>query len=343
MAKFSYKDYKESDKVKQYASDLQTHNANKPAEWAGGTYGSAVTDAMDKIQNREKFSYDLNSDALYQQYKNQYINQGRLAMMDTTAQASAMTGGYGNSYAATAGNQAYQTYLQGLNDVVPELYQMAYDRYNQEGQDLLNNYSMLNDQYNQEYGRYQDALSQYNANRDYLANLYNTERNYDYSLYSDGRDFAYSDYRNQVADEQWQKDFAEAQRQYNESLAEQKRQHDESLAEQKRQYDTTMAYNQSKASYSGSSGGSGGSSDDDDVVFQYKNLGYESYNDAVGKLKTYAKSQGNDALQQTLYRWLEMGYINQAAANSLYGTCAVSDNEKTLSSTVEDLKKRRER
>ena len=58
------------------------------------------------IKNYGDFSYDVNSDALYQQYANQYIQQGKMAMQDTIGQASAMTGGYGNSYAATAGNQA---------------------------------------------------------------------------------------------------------------------------------------------------------------------------------------------------------------------------------------------
>jgi hypothetical protein len=35
---------------------------------------------MSQIQNRPAFSYDVNSDALYQQYKDQYIRQGKLAM-----------------------------------------------------------------------------------------------------------------------------------------------------------------------------------------------------------------------------------------------------------------------
>ena len=130
--------YKASDSVNQAKAALDAHEANRVADWTGGTYGDALKGAIDKIANREKFSYDLNGDALYQQYKDQYINQGRLAMQDTIGQASAMTGGYGNSYAATAGNQAYQSYLQKLNDVVPELYQMAYDKYNQEGEDLYN-------------------------------------------------------------------------------------------------------------------------------------------------------------------------------------------------------------
>lgn len=97
----------------------------------------------DKYTNRGPFSYDFNADALYQQYKDRYIQQGKMAMQDAMGQAAAMTGGYGNSYAATVGNQAYQQSLQQLNDVIPELYKLAYDRYNQEGQDMLNALGVL--------------------------------------------------------------------------------------------------------------------------------------------------------------------------------------------------------
>lgn len=126
-----------------------------------GKWDEQLQAIYDQIVNRKDFTYDLNSDALYQQYKDQYAQMGQMAMMDTMGQASAMTGGYGNSYAQGVGQQAYQGYLQQLNDKVPELYGIALDQYNQEGQDLLNQYSMLGDLANDEYAKYQDALNQY--------------------------------------------------------------------------------------------------------------------------------------------------------------------------------------
>ncbi len=226
--KFTYKDYVESEKVKQAQAALDAHNAAKPAEYQS-KYGSLAEEAANAWANRGKFTYDLNGDALYQQYKDKYINQGRLAMQDTIGQASAMTGGYGNSYAATAGNQAYQASLQNLNDIVPQLYQMAYDQYNQEGQDMLNKYNLYNDMENQEYGRYRDTVSDWTSERDYLSNAYNNERTYDRSIYdsdknfaygtwSDDRNYAYQVERDRIADEQWQKTFDESVRQFNASL-----------------------------------------------------------------------------------------------------------------------------
>ena len=248
---FSYNDYQESDTVKQAYDALQTTIANKPGAYQS-QWQTQLNDTINKILNREKFSYDLNGDALYQQYKDKYIQQGKMAMADTMGQAAAMTGGYGNSYAQSVGQQAYQASLDNLNDIVPELYQMAYDKYNQEGQDLYNQYSMLGTQEEQDYGRYRDSYSDWLSERDYLANRYDSERDYDYGKYIDGRDFAYNqygddrsfaygqysdnknlaytDYRNaiadaqrneefayqkerdRIADEQWQKQFEETQK-----------------------------------------------------------------------------------------------------------------------------------
>ena len=113
----------------------------------------------DSIDNYGEFSYDVNSDALYQQYADQYMRQGKIASADVMGQAAAMTGGYGNSYAATVGNQAYQSYLQQLNDRVPELYQLALDRHNMGKQDLYNQYGMLLSEYEREYGLYSDEYN----------------------------------------------------------------------------------------------------------------------------------------------------------------------------------------
>lgn len=197
----------------------------------------ALLDATkNQLMNRDKFTYDLNGDALYQQYKDKYIQQGRMAMQDTIGQASAMTGGYGNSYAATAGNQAYQASLQNLNDIVPQLYQMAYDQYVQEGQELNNKYTLLANDRSYEYGLWGDKYNQLVADRDYSANdylnkysqeygqytdkygrlvdlssayenRYTNQYNQEYGQHSDAEAYAYQAARDAVADAQWQKEY----------------------------------------------------------------------------------------------------------------------------------------
>lgn len=244
---FTYDDYVESDTVNQANAALQAQIAAKPGAYQSQWQGQ-INDKLNQIMNREDFSYDVNSDALYQQYKEQYAALGKLAMQDTMGQAAAMTGGYGNSYASAAGNQAYQSYLSQLNEVVPELYGMALDKYNAEGQELYNQYGLLTDQENQDYAKYQDKYNQWASERDHLQGVYDTERsldyskyvddrNFDYGKYSDDRNLEYNEYRNAIADEQWQKEYDESVRQHNETLAENKRQFNESMAFSKQQYE----------------------------------------------------------------------------------------------------------
>lgn len=126
-----------------------------------GSYEKALSDMRAQIEARPQFSYDADADGLYQKYKSDYIRQGRLAMKDSMGQAAALTGGYGSSYAQNAGQQQYDAYLEKLGDVVPELYQLAYSKYSDEGDRLNRQYEQLLDLRDEEYRRYTDELDRY--------------------------------------------------------------------------------------------------------------------------------------------------------------------------------------
>ncbi len=157
--------------------------------------------ALDALLNRGKFKYDLDKDALYKQIRDNYSALGKLAMQDTIGQASAMTGGYGNSYAASAGQQAYNQYMQKAQDTIPQLYQMALDRYNAEGNRLSGNLAALNEDRSQRYSEWQGEYNRLAGDRDYAASDYN-------SVYN----AAYQIARDKIADEQWERQFAASQR-----------------------------------------------------------------------------------------------------------------------------------
>ena len=114
--------------------------------------------AWEKWVNRGAFSYDPEQDSLYQQYREQYLNLGRLAMEDTMGKAAALTGGYGNSYAQTAGQQSYEAYMQQLGNVIPELYDRAYDRYTAEGEALYKEAVAYENRRQQAYSELEDLL-----------------------------------------------------------------------------------------------------------------------------------------------------------------------------------------
>ena len=205
---FTYKTTKEEEAAKKKQSqdeqNLRNHQTYKPGEYqqssglqdmwntitnwqtptwdkTNNTWWNKLTDTMNAIENREKFSYDVNGDALYQQYKDQYVNLGNMAMMDTMGQAAAMTGGYGNSYAQSVGQQAYQGYMQQLADKVPELYQMALDQYNREGDEMYNKLSAYGSLYGTEYGEYRDSVTDSNNERSNLLNMYGIKSDEEYS------------------------------------------------------------------------------------------------------------------------------------------------------------------
>ena len=187
----------------------------------GFTYDNeqAYQDAMKAYLNRGKFSYDINGDALYQQYKDKYIQQGKMAMADTMGQAAAMTGGYGNSYAASVGNQAYQSSLQNLNDVSLQLYQMAYDRYAQEGQDLYNKYGMYSNDRATKYGEWMDKGTILNNNRTYASTVYNDMYNRGYTEHATSESLKQADVADANSYAQWLADFNEGVRQFDKTIA----------------------------------------------------------------------------------------------------------------------------
>ena len=235
--KYTSIDLSKYDKGYQASKDVIKAQQNKTnAQKAVANYGDfayknqdAYDRALDAITNRKKFTYDLNADAMYQQYKDNYMTQGKQAMMDTMGQASALTGGYGNSYAATVGNQTYQGYLTHLNDVAPELYKLALDKYNNEGNDLLNQLNVLASDRQTQYGEWGDKLNRLIADRDYHSSEYDAAYSRDYNAWNDNRSYDTSQYWNEynagyqaerdaIADTQWQKEFDLAQKKYYASL-----------------------------------------------------------------------------------------------------------------------------
>lgn len=106
--------------------------------------------------NNLAFNFDLNGNALYNQYKDQYTKAAKLGMEDAIGRAAALTGGYGNSYAMNAGQQAYYSQMDNLNNIIPQLYDMAYGQYRDQKSDLLNMASYYNGLAQQDHKNYID-------------------------------------------------------------------------------------------------------------------------------------------------------------------------------------------
>lgn len=166
-------------------------------------YSSQIDSLLNSVLNREDFSYDVESDPLYQQYRAQYQREGDRAMRDTMGNAAALTGGYGSSYATTAGSQAYDYYLSQLNDRVPELQQIAYQQYMDEQNALLSQLAALQAMEDQAYSRYRDEVGDYYS-----------DRAFDYQAAQDAlaqqnwqAQFDYGKSQDELAQQNWQAQF----------------------------------------------------------------------------------------------------------------------------------------
>lgn len=133
------------------------------------SWSDQYSNAINEYLNREKFEYDVDNDQLFQQALASAMNSGKSAMQDTIGQASALTGGYGSTYATSAGNQAYNQFIEDAYNNLPEYYQMAMEAYQMEGQEMINRVNMLGTADDKEYGRMVDS---YNTTLDYTNTLW---------------------------------------------------------------------------------------------------------------------------------------------------------------------------
>lgn len=158
----------------------------------GSPYDQDIADAYSKIMGRGPFSYNVNADALYQQYRDLYSENARQASLNAQGQAAGLTGGYGNSYAASAGNAAYDQQMTQLNDRALDLYDRAYQRWLDEGTQAENRLATARSMGEQDYSRWQDAYDRALQERQYAYGKYGDEFSRDYGMYQDTQSQAYN-------------------------------------------------------------------------------------------------------------------------------------------------------
>ena len=122
------------------------------------SYDGVISRLYDEIVSRPAFQYDPLGDPLYRSYRTQMITEGSRAMRDTAGEAAALTGGYGSTYAQSLGQQQYGQYLERLGQVMPELYEAAYKRYRDEGEDLWTALNTARGLADSEVGRKQERF-----------------------------------------------------------------------------------------------------------------------------------------------------------------------------------------
>ncbi len=143
---------------------------------------------LSDLQKPHSFSYDPASDPLYQNYRSQAERSAKNVSEDVMAQAAAMTGGMPSSYAVSAASQAASRQMQEADNMIPELYRLALEKYNAERSDKYKQLGVLMDLDNTEYNRgvYADDVA-YNRVRDALGDEW-TQKKWDYMLEGDTKE-----------------------------------------------------------------------------------------------------------------------------------------------------------
>lgn len=148
-------------------------------------YSSQIDSLLNAILNREPFSYDYTTDPTYLAYEDKYRRLGDRAREDVLGDVAGLTGGYASSWATTAASQAQNDYNQQLSDVIPTLYDAAYNRYLNEDALKKSDLGVVMDVDNTNYGRYRDTVEDTKW----------------------GAEFDYTKDRDKVADDQWKQSF----------------------------------------------------------------------------------------------------------------------------------------
>ena len=206
--------------VESASTEIPSYEQYKPVNYQS-QYNPQIKQLIDEITNGSSFNYNFSQDPVYQQMAQTAQRSGNLAMRDTMGNAAALSGGYGNSYAQVAGQQTYDSYMQNLNDQIPELQQLAYQRFSDERANKYNQLSALQSMEQTDYQKFRDSMSDYYTNRDYDYGKYRDEladqqwqQQFDYGKTRDTvsdqqweQQFDYGKTRDTVSDKQWQQEF----------------------------------------------------------------------------------------------------------------------------------------
>ena len=207
--------YVKSDDVQKREKDYYDYlKNNNPGEFSS-EYTDKANAALAEIENMGDFKYNPATDIGYQAARKQYTAGGQQAMKDTLGTATELTGGYDNSYAQVAAQQTFNNYMSELANMMPQFENQAYGRYQDQRNQKIDYYGILENARQRAYNEHMDAVNRYNMEADRLYGLYSDAYNKDYTAYRDSvadqqyaDEFAYRQGQDAIANDQWERNFA---------------------------------------------------------------------------------------------------------------------------------------
>ncbi len=160
------------DSVLDQINNFGSFSFDQDAPVYNNQYAEQQQALLDAIINRPDFSWSKEEDPQWSSYKKSYLREGDRATANALGQAAAASGGRPSTAAVTAATQAGDYYATQLNDIIPTLYQQAYDQYLNEYNMSLQDLNAVNNQEQLDYAKYLDQLGQYNTDRNFAFNQY---------------------------------------------------------------------------------------------------------------------------------------------------------------------------
>lgn len=297
----------------QFASSKNTVNYQKQLENLGeynSQYSGRINDTLSNIEK----GYDMNSDKLYQQYKEQYTREGLNASRDVSGQVASLNGGADSSMGRRQAAQAYYNYMQALNDKVPELA-------NQWQQNQYNYLSALQSLDEADYQKYAD-------NRDYYKDMFQWSYNNDVNMYQLTQEKLYNiltqqntNLSNKMSLAEFQAEMDENVRQFGLNYALQKAESKANVANTKASTKAIKAsLKESSSSSNKSSSSSSSSGKSSTGKFTEVNVPSKRYTNLAKSLDSYVKNGNTADFKTKIKNAYKNGKITEKEKNSLLNT-----------------------
>ena len=312
-------------------------------------YTAQIDSLFSQLKDRGAFTYNPSADPSYQAYSEKYRNLGRNAAADALGSAAAMTGGQLNSYALTASQQAQDAYNSRMSDVIPELQQLAYQKYSDELGQKRADLSTLQGMQQNEYGMIRDAHQDSVTN--WQLNQGAGQQALENSRYDDETAWDRGTYASETARKQAEQKAQTLASAGNFSGYKALGYSDAEISLLKTAYDREMAAAQAKAATNSSRGGSSGSSGggsgggsgepdyeglyaaaqksanpDNYIATNYKKYGFTKLTGLSGGYKDWVKGQEEPSkaingvkteVGNMFYNWGRQGLSNDAMLDRL--------------------------
>ena len=120
---------------------------------------------LNALLNQKKYAYDASSDSVYSDYTGNVRRNALTGSLQTASYGNRLNAG--DTFSDRVSNQSFHRYTSNMNQKVPELAELDFQKYQANRQNDYNALNALAKKEQTEYGRYRDDMNQYWKEREF--------------------------------------------------------------------------------------------------------------------------------------------------------------------------------